>query len=421
MRLPFENWLAEQDFGAESKELFSEAVTCFKSGAYRGAMLLSYLGFQTVVRDRILAAPAPAGMPASAWASIQTEVRRDDAWDAATFDAIQRQKPAPVFGASDDVRNQVTYWKNRRNDCAHAKRNAISQSHIEAFWLFVQSNLPRIVVNGSRAALLGKIEQHFDPSVTPVGVPVTHLIAEINTAVEPSELKAFLADVDVFFRRRPKQLFATYPKEGVQFFGAILRGKDGAVADETAALAARSLDLLLPLLRSDPGVCWRFVSFPTAIRKVWHDRLFENGRDDLEVLCAMVSTGAIPPTQVEEALRCAIEKFHDEVPTAACELVLEQHGFYELFKECAFGQELIDDFDWGNGNVEMVVRTLTKVPIDESIVRAISSVFDKHNYPFALRDRLEEFFAAHPMIRDAVKAKIAAIGVPVPEYIPALQ
>jgi len=127
---------------------------------------MSYLGFLTAVRDRLLAAPhVPAGVSEGAWDSLRKQLRNDDKWDPTAYDATQAQKPAPYFIVSDNVRSQVEYWKNRRNDCAHAKSNAIEGSHVEMMWLFIQSNLPKFVVNGSRAALLDKLGRHFDPRI----------------------------------------------------------------------------------------------------------------------------------------------------------------------------------------------------------------------------------------------------------------
>jgi len=82
MRLPFEEWLQDQTLPTPAKELFSEAIICYKASAYRAALLLSYLGFQTTVRDRVLRGRQPSNLSDTQWNKIQSDVRNDDTWDS---------------------------------------------------------------------------------------------------------------------------------------------------------------------------------------------------------------------------------------------------------------------------------------------------------------------------------------------------
>ena len=90
-----------------------------------------------------------------------------------------------------DIRNQIHYWKNRRNDCAHSKVNIIDACHVEAFWTFLQSNLSKITVEGGKQTLLTKIERHYNINLTPKDADVQPLIKEIATAVTNDELNDF--------------------------------------------------------------------------------------------------------------------------------------------------------------------------------------------------------------------------------------
>ncbi len=63
MRLPIEDWLSSQELSRESEGLFRESITCYKASAYRAAFLFSFLAFQTVIRDRIVNAQVPTGIP----------------------------------------------------------------------------------------------------------------------------------------------------------------------------------------------------------------------------------------------------------------------------------------------------------------------------------------------------------------------
>lgn len=184
VKLPIQEWLEGKNLGTDADALFEESVQCFKAGAYRAALLMSYLGFQSILRDRILSAGAPAGVPPGMWSSIQSKLRSDDEWDPSVFDATQQKAPAPVFPVSEDLRQQVTYWKNRRNDCAHSKPGPITASHVEAFWVFVRAHSSKFAVNGSIEALLEKLKRHFDASITPPGTDATPLADEFTSIVD---------------------------------------------------------------------------------------------------------------------------------------------------------------------------------------------------------------------------------------------
>ena len=62
MKLDFEIWLGDQrqTIPAAAKGIFDEAVICYKASAYRGAYILSYLGFLTIIRERLLVSGPPS-------------------------------------------------------------------------------------------------------------------------------------------------------------------------------------------------------------------------------------------------------------------------------------------------------------------------------------------------------------------------
>jgi hypothetical protein len=95
---------------------------------------------------------------------------------------------SPIFNINDDIRQQIKYWKDRRNDCAHFKTNDIEAHHTESFWSFVKSNLAKISIEGGKESLLNKFEKHFDTTFTPPDADFSPLVKEIDESVEINEL-----------------------------------------------------------------------------------------------------------------------------------------------------------------------------------------------------------------------------------------
>jgi hypothetical protein len=65
--LQIEKWITEQDFPEEATNLLDEGITCYKAGAYRAGLLFSYLGFEKVIKNRLLDAKRPDNVPEGAW------------------------------------------------------------------------------------------------------------------------------------------------------------------------------------------------------------------------------------------------------------------------------------------------------------------------------------------------------------------
>ena len=199
MILALEKWLEGQKLSIEANSCFHESFVCYRAGANKAALLFSYVGFMNVIRDRILASPCPAGVPPGQWANIQTNMRRVETWDSSAFDATQQQKPAPIFAVPDDLRRQIAFWKDRRNDCAHSKDNKISPAYVEALHAFIESNLNKFAVNGSRTEMKRRIQEYYDPSITPPNSNIEPIVRDIPNAILQDEFQGFLTDLSEDF------------------------------------------------------------------------------------------------------------------------------------------------------------------------------------------------------------------------------
>jgi hypothetical protein len=418
MKLPFEGWLEEQEMSDEAGALFAEGVTCYKTGAYRAAMILSYLAFQTVIRDRMLAAERPPGLTEARWRDALAKLRDEDRWDASTYDLIQQRKD-PVFLIADDLRQQIAFYKNRRNDCAHSKRNRIEAPHVEAFWLFLRSSLARFVVSGSEGALLEKIRRHFDPSMTPPGRSFQALVAEIGVAVEPSNLSDFFVKVHGCFQ---DAVLPVVDQELLFLFldGVLAYGSPRVMETVVRHLQADE-QLLLPFLGRYPGRVAQLVTEETSVRWLWHEKLFTIRSQAFAVFSALLSHGLIPEEQRDEAIDHVIHKLRGELPLDDYFEALSQQGFFRRLHALAFGPDevLIDEFHWANRNSRVVVYYLERFEPDLSIASAISDVFSRHNHPHRLRRDLQDFFTQNPAKLGRVRELIAERGFPSPGYIEA--
>lgn len=403
MRLEFEDWVQSQEISETAKGLFAEAITCYKASAYRASLLLSYLAFQTVIKDRILATRRrPSDIQDKEWDHIIQELRDDDHWDSKIFEAIQRSSN-PIFRLSGDIKRQVTYWKDRRNDCAHYKRNAIGFSHVESYWLFIKSNLAKFVVSGSKEGLLDDIRVHFDRSLTPADADCSLIVDQIPNAIEMDELEDFLEGVLGVFEELYRQPSGMYHEDEIDFFNKMLDIRDAEIVSKLVGFLRNREDLLVTLLKATPSRLLYFADDPTFIRKLWHSRLIPVSQGEFVIYWSLLRNQLIPEDQLQEAHGRVIPYLLDVTLTAELCPTLEEAGFFRAFRQLVFLKSdvpLADNFGWANRNRHLVVFYLDRFGIDKEIAHSLSRIFSKENHPFELKKQLNLFLSQSPERRE---------------------
>lgn len=380
MKNPFGTWLAEQPIGNEAKSLFDEAILCYQVGAYRAALVFSWLGLMRSLARRLLTATKPADFPERSWKRLQSKLRNEKEWETAVFDSVNQTNPASIFFADEDLRAQLGYWRGRRNDCVHSRGNIIEAPHVEALWLFVRSNLSKLVVLGGHDALLERFRLHYDPSYTPPDASVSGLVAEIPEAVRPSEYREFirkllntavLSDKSYDFWYNAGRL--TGLVESVQ------RLNDLDLTEAFAAEARTDLRTLIRIIHEVPKFVLNYADDPQFVRKLWHDILpfgrpyhgeFHFIRDSsLLVIATMIRTGLIPESERAEAWDRALEKLAgdpdvlDMGPRFLDQL--EPSGFLDSVERKAFSANA--DIDWAHSNLGLCVGFLHRRPMTKHI------------------------------------------------------
>ncbi|MFB7642647.1 hypothetical protein, partial [Peribacillus butanolivorans] len=395
------------------------SIICYKSNAYRAALLFSYLCFQTIIKDRMLNAHNPDNIPEGMWEDILKKLRNDDTWDQTVFDNLQRQQPKDIFFLNDDIRNQITFWKNRRNDCAHSKNNIISAAHVESFWSFLRSNLPKIMVNGSREALLNKIKRHFDVSLTAPNTEISYIINEIPYAVEENQLNSFFSSVFEYFKENDGVLWDINENYN-EFWDKLFILNYEIISNQLVKFMKSEDELVMNFLRELPHRVNYFADDSSFIRNLWYSKIFAKGgilTDDLKLYCAILRNGLIEGEELIEAHKKIIWKYKNSIPDQEDFYILKENGFFEVFKDVALSTNFLGSFDWANRNKDIIAFYLEKYTIDEEIVRNITRTFNSGDYPWHLRKRLDSFLDENPEKKELFIKKLSELSIDPPRYL----
>ncbi len=392
-----ETWAKEQRFGDATQSAFDEAFIGFKAGAYKAALVFSYIGMNLCLRHRLMRAKCPDSYNEIAWSKKQRELLDDDSWDAHVFDLTQAQTDGKrAFEITVHLREEVKYWKNRRNDCAHFKKNEIQASHVESFWFFLKSNLGKLVPGGSTKDIVNRLFDHYDSDLTQPGTDVSPIIAEIPHAVEYGKLGDFLTLLEAKFTKElslPLQIVVA-PILGkgpmVEVVeGLLILGKN---TEELAEwLLDRTDDLLPMLLRTAPQLVSILADHPKEVRKLWTSQLFI-GQKDLAILASLLKSGLIPETEVPELLERAAEDTGMDVLNDS---IFESAGFWTVFDKNM--DERLDNFKWANANSPLIAYRVSKLievgEFSKKLAENICGTFRYSSHPYGLLPPMCKTFA----------------------------
>ncbi|CAM4103684.1 hypothetical protein BAQ48_00190 [Bacillus luti] len=384
MQLHFESWINEQrqNISEDALVLFEESIICYRVGAYRASFLMSYLGFMKALKDRLLRSEKPDLVDDGKWKNIRKTLNDDNKWETTVFITTQEKEKdsSKYYLISSDLMEEIPYWKKKRNECAHAKDTIISHSHIETFWLFLESNYAKFVVNGGKEALLNKIKQHFDSDFTRPGSDSTYLIKEIPLVVKEYELPTLLQEIYsdyVYF----DEIFLQEDK--YSFWEKVAYSSDNRLSRAFLKFIEMKDDVFTPLIFVFPDKLIEFSDNTILIRKFWKKLLFDHIKyipdNAWEVITIILRQGWIP----KEELTGFINKLYSafsilDIPTLEQAKILNENGLLEIIKKNIFASGRLNEYggyNLANEKSSTIVYYLTHELLDDDVVKQLNKLF----------------------------------------------
>lgn len=421
MKLKIENWIADNMFSDDVNMLLNDSVVCYKAGANRASLLFSYLGFLTILKERMLNATRPALFPESRWAAITTNLRNEDSWEKAIFEATQMRESFTndvpkvksrdaIFAINENLRIQTLYWKDRRNDCAHFKHNAIEGHHVDSFWSFIQSNLPKMTVEGGMQTLKTKILNHFNPILTAHDADYTPLVKEIENATESFKLKEFWEKL-LTMGEYDFEL-GTSRKKIINKSFEISNSKTNEALLE---ILTEKKYLQKDFLNTYPEKLVYFNLSPQEIRKFWSIEI-NNMHNPLSIYAVMLRNNMIPKGEIAEANVGIISNLRKYEVAPHEHLELESNNFYDAIKESIFESKRLEEYLWVNERADLIAAILKHYPLDLGVVSRICYVYSLSTNSQWLLERFNNLFLPSADITTRFQTIINqnAIAVPAP-------
>ncbi len=410
LNLYFETWIKEQHISEEALILFDESIKCYRVGAYRASFLMSYLGFMKSLRDRLLKSEKPDLIHIEEWKKTINDLRNDKVWEETVIKTIEEKtkpkqgsKEVPrnkVYLINNDLIDEVPYWRKKRNECAHAKETIIGYSHVETFWLFLQSNLAKFVVNGGKEALLSKIKKHFDKNFTQPNADVSYLIKEIPLVVKIHEIPELLKEIYDNYVDLDEILS---DEMEISFWSKIAYSDNNTIRNAFLEFIETDTNTFSVFIGMFPDKIVEFADNQQLIRNFWNELLFKRitylSDSYWELISIVLRNGWVPSKETKRFINKVYYHFDTfTFPEQEQTKLLREHGLFKVIKQNIFESGKLNQhggYKLANNSSHMIIYYLDNEALDDVVVKELNQLFESFEFG-SLFEKIKKYIEENP-------------------------
>lgn len=389
MRIYFENWLENNDIPTNAMELFKEAIICYKVSAYRSAFIMSYIGFQNILKKRILdASYIPNGVNPTLWQRICSDMGKDDLWDNTVVDCVRRNTPDRIFLISSAVVTQYDAFRTIRNICAHGKNGTISYYHVEHFWGFIQENYHNFVVNGGKSGIIQMIERHYDKTITPPNKNVSYIVENIKLGILDQDLTDFLNEFYQLCKLELQGWQACFGNRNrmIDLWDKLVYESDARIHNEVIQFvkSCANEDICDFVDRYPPTVD-EILTDAAFARKLWSREIFScplSADGTWLFLKKIIDNNMVPDAEKENFDKELYKFIGRSFPKKHKELLLKT-TYFDRLKRVLFDRTQYNypnGIEWANSIINSFLRYVHEFGLDKESVGCINIIFSFANY-----------------------------------------
>lgn len=411
-----ENWIDERikDYSEDSYNLFKESILCYNIKAYRASFLFSYLGFFKYIKELLNKSKKPTAIVQTRWDSIIRNIKIEEKWEEEILTALNNSSN-PIFNISENIRTQIKYWKDRRNDSAHAKDNIINHHHVEIFWTFLRSNLSKITVEGGKLNLLNKFEDQFDTTKTSAFESYEYLINEIENSVEIADINDFIKELGVITISKTYD----YSKVYELYEKILIKYNSVAYIKEAVINQLKTTSKDLDFLANHPSNFGNLKYSNSEIRQIWKTKIYtlNNSHIKDKIIGVLLSNLTLPSTDLKELIELYITNFDQSgfrnlTKEPHIRNLIANNHFLDKMYSVYFDQDKMKDMDYSiiNKQADLIALYIEKVIINKDLIKTLSLTYHK-SYPNFLTDSLKYIITANPNLKSQINSICVSEGI----------
>lgn len=388
-------------------DILNDAIRCYRHGIARPALMLSYIAFIQAVRNNLLNSEMPSGFKKARWDACMNNLRSEGNWDSEVVDCIKKRAngvsdPA-FFELNDTLRNDVCYWRSRRNDCAHYKDSEITLSHVSAFWVFMMDNYNKFTPIGSLQQSINDYNRHFDISRTPRGASTDKIFKRLCLVIKTKE------DLEHFLKE-------TYARMNFESQCDLLHNLlvDGLHKEIVICFLKQEKKRLNAYLRTKPkDVSLVLGNDVTTTRRFWYEDflLFANCKN---VYVEMLRARMIPDNEIKESLELLLKHEYERgafyVDDDAINVLMD-NGLYDIFIEEYLSKSFVCSYPGQKcRKTDFYISLIAYGGITDKLILTLSDTV-KGTFPYSLKDRLIDDIFSTEENKNKYLQTIARLGL----------
>lgn len=373
--------------GTALRDILNDAIRCYRHGIARPALMLSYIAFIQAVRNNLLNSEMPSGFKKSRWDASMENLRSESKWDSEVVDCIRKRANGATdpafFELPDTLRDDVGFWRNRRNDCAHYKDSEITLSHVAAFWVFMMDNYNKFTPIGGLMQSVNDYKRHYNLSITPKGASTDKIFKRLCLAIKTEDdLLLFLKETDSCMG---------YEDQILLLHDLLMNERHKTKVVSILVNKLKRLKMYLMAIPTDVSAV--LGNNAEMIRKLWYDD-FQLSARCVNVYVEMLRAKMIPQGEIKESLELFLKHEYQRgafyIDSQVNFKVLEENGLYDIFIE----EYLSKDFVCNNPGekchkTDFYISLIRRGGISDKLIKALSESV-KGSFPYTLRDRLKD-------------------------------
>ena len=384
--IKFLNIYDEFKEGTALRDVLNDAIRCYRHGIARPALMLSYIAFIQAIRNNLLNSEMPSDFKKTRWDACMNNLRNEDKWDSEVVGCIKKRAngtndPA-FFELPDTLRDDVCFWRNRRNDCAHYKDSEITLSHVAAFWVFMMDNYNRFTPIGSLLQSVNDYKRHYNLSITPRDASTDKIFKRLCLAIKADDdLLQFLKETDSCMK---------YEEQAQLLHDLLMTERHKAKVISLLVDNLKRVRMYLVFKPADVSVI--LGNNHEMTRKFWYEdfMLFANS---VNVYIEMLRAMMIPQGEIKESLEMLLKHEYKRgafnVDRSEDFNVLKENGLYDIFIE----EYLSKDFICNNPSekcykTDFYISLIHRGGISDKLIKVLSESI-KGTFPYTLVNRLK--------------------------------
>ena len=382
--IKFLNIFDEFKEGTVLRDILNDAIRCYRHDIARPALMLSYIAFIQAVRNNLLNSEMPSGFKKTRWDACMNNLRNDGKWDSEVVDCIKKKTngtndPA-FFELPDILRDDVCFWRNRRNDCAHYKDSEITLSHVAAFWVFMMDNYNKFTPIGSLHQSINDYNRHFDISRTPKGTSTNKIFKRLCLVIKTKE------DLEYFLKATSDRMHLVPQCDLVHDLLV-----DGLHKEIVISFLKEEMNRLKSYLCIKPkDVSLVLGNDATTTRKFWYRdfQLFANCKN---VYVEMLRSRMIPDNEIKESLGLLLKNEYERgafyVDDDAINVLMD-NGLYDIFIEEYLSKSSVCSNPGEKcRKTDFYISLIANGGITDKLILTLSDAV-KGTFPYSLKNRL---------------------------------